>query len=343
MATSNIQPLITSYEWPPDCGGGGRVASTLVDGLETWGIEPIVHDDHADGHFLTFPARSHAELQNLTEFESPDLIHAQFSLPTALLLPRIARDYDVPLVITVMGSDIYNPRRFTRIRPVLDRVNAWILDQADYVCAPSHELAGRVKSLTDTRCKVVPHGIDVGQYDWRPRELNDTVNILTVSRFAKGKNIGLAIEAVERLQQCYDIDVQHRVVGDGPTRLSLLREHGDKDYLTLPGWDEDTKQHYDWADLFYLPSEWEAFGLVFLEALASGLPCVTTPNGGQAEIVTDDVGYTAEPTVNDQVDALNYTIQWYPELQANTMGYVKDWYSKRNMIRQYHNLYLKLC
>lgn len=342
MAAGKIRPLITSYEWPPECGGGGRVAQSLVDGLRNWGHAPIVHDN-TDGHFLTFPARSHAEIHNLTKDESPDVLHGHFSLPTSLFLPQVSRKYGVPLVITVMGSDVYNPERFRRIRPVLDRVNSWILDRADCVVAPSNALRNRVEDLTDTPIKVIPHGIETSQYDWQVNQLAEPINILTVSRFTQGKNIELAINAVKKLRDKYDMDVVHRIVGDGSMRSDIVAQHASKPWLELPGWDEDVQSHYQWGDIFYLPSEWEAFGLVFLEAIASGLPCVTTPDGGQAEIVTDDVGYTAPPRLADQVDALNFVVQWYHDLQTNTQNYVSDWYSKREMTRQYNNLYLKLC
>lgn len=339
---NKIQPLISCYEWPSDeeCGGGGRVAAGLVEEFDELGHDPLVHHDEDSGHYLTFPLRSHSELASTVIDEQPDVLHAAFSLPTALLLPRIAQDQNIPLIITVMGSDIYNPERFTRVRPLLDRVNEFVLGHADAVVAPSRALKQRVEDISDVECMHIPHGIDPTRFEWQPKQLHDPVRILCVSRFADGKSLDLAIESVEQLRE--HVDAELRIVGDGQQRAWLERQYGHHDWLEMPGWADDVRPHYDWGDIFFLPSQWEAFGLVFCEALASGLPVVTTPNGGQRDIVSEELGALASPTQDAQTAALREVIEDYDQLQSATRGYVSQHYSRRRMAQRYNNLYIWL-
>lgn len=333
-----MNSLLVSYEFPPDCGGGGRVAASLADQLD--GIGHDVDLVCGDGNYLRFPLRSWQTIRNTIASKEPDVVHGVFSLPSSVFLPGLAGLADVPLIVSVMGSDVYNPRRFQRIRPLLDRVNKHVLGAADAVVAPSWDLQQRVENL-GVDCQRIPHGIETSAHAWRARERHDPVRILTVSRLAPGKNVDVAIDAVRELREVRDAEL--RICGDGSESAPVAAAADRHDWVDWRGWVEDTAPHYDWADLFLLPSQWEAFGLVYCEALASGLPVVAAPHGGPQDIVRPSVGELAEPSVEAQAQALNWVCADYNSYQAATEGYVADRFSADKMSRQYHNQYVKLC
>jgi len=85
------------------------------------------------------------------------------------------------------------------------------------------------------------------------------------------------------------------IVGDGPERegyQTLVAERGLSDRVTFHGLKskEEVAEYMRRSDLFVLPSLWENLPCVLLEAMASGLPIVSTKTGGIPEIVTDEIG-----------------------------------------------------
>jgi glycosyltransferase involved in cell wall biosynthesis len=93
--------------------------------------------------------------------------------------------------------------------------------------------------------------------------------------------------------------------------------------------------------VFFLPSKHEAFGLVYLEALASGLPVVTSTTGGQTDIVdTGVVGQTAPPDDPGALAlALKHVIEDYDTYQKQTDGYLRGRYTAEAMAKSYRDLY----
>ena len=330
-----------SYEYPSitACGGGGRIVERLLQTLPRHDIGTDLYTDWTDGHFATFPVRHARPLRRQLRTHDPDIVHGHFSIPSSVLLPRYADAIDAPLVITVMGTDIYNPARFTQLRPLLDRVNGHILDGADLVVAPSQDLYRRVQPLTETPVEHIAHGIDTDAFASAGNDgLHQPVRVLSLARLAPGKQIDTAIEAVATLRD--DVAAVHRVVGDGDRRPHLEATY-DHDWLTFAGWAEDTLPHYEWADILLLPSAWEAFGLVFVEALAAGVPVVTTPTGGQRDIITDDVGALAAAEPAELADAMLGVLDTYDERQAQTRARA-DRFDATTMAEQYAEVYERL-
>lgn len=335
--------LMVNYEWPgvtTNCGGGGRIAQTLADTLREHGHTVTIHTDHTDGHYATFPLRHHRDIDAAIQRHNPDVIHGQFSLPSSIGLPRLAEKHDVPLVVTAMGGDIYDPGRFTTIRPVADRLNTYIFDNADAVVAPSSDLQRRVADHTGH----VPHCIHYGiqSDDWTPRTRSDntTTKILTVARLVPRKNLETAIIAAERLRDRYP-SVEYTIAGTGPRLDALKRRAETTDWLTVTGYVDDLDAVYANHDIFYLPSMYEAFGIVYLEALAAGLPIVASDTGGHTDILRHgDVGATAPPTdIDAQVGALARVIENYHDYQANTIRHLEAEFSADKMAAEYSELY----
>jgi len=344
-----MRVLLVNYEYPDtteNCGGGGRVTKTLAQGLRDRGHRVRVVTDNAGaveswdlrgphdaGHYTTFPFRAYPILDECVAWA--DIVNGHFSVPSGLLLPHLCDRHDTPLVTSVMGADVYDPTRFNGIRPLIDVVNKRVLRASDATIAPSTDMANRVRSKYRLDCARISYGVDVDSWQWRDRDLHDPPRVLTIGRLVERKNWDQAARA---MHLAGGGDWDWRIVGQGPERGRLERKFGN--IATIRGYVPDLQAELEWADLFFLPSKHEAFGMVFLEALASGLPVVTSSVGGQTDIVDTSVGATAPP--DDQqalADALRRVVHQYNWHQGNTEDYVAENFAQAQMVDAYAETY----
>lgn len=345
--------LLVNYEYPgvtENCGGGGRVTELLREGLEERGCDvrvitdnagsagsPAIHGPTSGGHYATFPLRAYRHLDDALQWA--DVVNGHFSLPSSLPLARLATKHDVPFVCSVMGADVYDPTRFRRIRPIADAANRRVLGAADAVVAPSSDMAARVDDRYGIDTELIHYGLDVAPWEWRDRQRHDPPRVLTVARLVERKNWPRAGQAI---YLAGGGEWDWRIVGDGPLRGRLERDFDE--IATVCGYVDDLQSELEWADLFFLPSKHEAFGMVFLEALASGLPVVTSACGGQTDIVANQVGATAPPDDPEALaDALRRVVDQYDWYQSNTEGYVKTQFDRKQMVDAYKQTYEALA
>jgi len=340
-----MRVLHVNYEFPgttANCGGGGRVTALLDEWLPQHGIESRVVTDDADGHWSTFPARALPKVRRAIRDFEPDILHGHFALPSSAGLPLLAWEHDLPLIVSVMGADIYDPSRFQSLRWASDRVVGRILDSSDAVVAPSEDMVSRTEARHDVDVRRIPYGIDASRWRWRAREPPESPTVLTVARQVERKRLQRGVHAIDELRHRGYPEARYRLVGDGPQHDLLAGIAADCTWIDVPGYVDDLQAEMDRADLFLLPSDHEAFGIVLLEALACGLPVVTTETGGQTDVVSDDVGATAAPYNVDLAEKMAYVLEQYSEFQQATQDYVPQWYSADAMAGEYARLYREL-
>jgi glycosyltransferase involved in cell wall biosynthesis len=244
-------------------------------------------------------------VRQLLQAHRYDLVHVFFSLPTGALLPFIVLG-GIPLIVSLRGSDVpgYDPfnismQRFHRLLAPLTR---WIWRRADRV-VPVCESLGRQALMTcpELAYSVVPNGVDLDLF--RPRDParpidGEPIRCLAVARLVERKGLGELIRAFASLPRGkYELEI----VGDGPDehvlrelagRLGVAREILFRGALDR----ESVARRYRAAHLFTLPSSAEAFGNVFAEALASGLPVIGSDVGGIPELIEHGVnGFLVTP------------------------------------------------
>jgi glycosyltransferase involved in cell wall biosynthesis len=166
-----------------------------------------------------------------------------------------------------------------------------------------------------------------------------------VARLSPQKNIGGLLRAFARIA-ADDSSVVLTVVGDGPTRTELetcAHRLGIDDRVTFQGeLDREGVRDVLWdAHAFVLPSHYETFGVVLLEAMATGLPVVATACGGPDDLVTPDTGFLVPAHDTDALsDALrrmrNEAASFDP---AAIRQYVLDHYGPEPFVRRTRLLY----
>ncbi len=171
---------------------------------------------------------------------------------------------------------------------------------AKVLFAPNPELCSLLERNTGRPCHRMPRGVDAELFrpSKRRRDPNDRNRVLGfVGRLSIEKNIGLLVQIQDALDRIRVTDVRFLVVGHGGDE-AWLRERLPKAEFTGVLRGEALATAYANMDLFVFPSHTDTFGNVVLEALASGVPAIVTPDGGPCTIVRD--GETGRIVPDDQ-------------------------------------------
>jgi glycogen(starch) synthase len=221
---------------------------------------------------------------------------------------HLAKRFRCPLVVTIHATEYGRHQGWVDEHPqsYIHGVEHWMANRAERVITCSaymREHVSDIYGLDEARITVIPNGIDpselvpvddLGALRSRFADPHERL-VLLVGRLVYEKGFQLALEALPGLIERLG-DVRFIVAGSGTAEQELrqqahrlgLDEHG-----TFLGWIGDDVLHslYRIADLTVVPSIYEPFGLVALEAMASGCPCLVADTGGLREVVpSEDVG-----------------------------------------------------
>ncbi len=224
-----------------------------------------------------------------------DILHVHYAIPHAFagyMAKKMLEDSDIqlPMVTTLHGTDI----TLVGNLPQYKTAATFSINKSDVVTAVSDDLKKSTYDLFDVNkdIKVIPNFIEekMDGFDFvhcqRKQLAEADERIIThVSNFRKVKRINDVIEAFYRVQK--EIPAKLMMVGDGPERSDaedLVKSLGIKDKVIFFGNSNEVDSILKYSDLFFLPSETESFGLAALEAMACGVPVISTNTGGLPEV-----------------------------------------------------------
>ncbi|MGA6204530.1 glycosyltransferase family 4 protein [Nocardia testacea] len=246
---------------------------------------------------------------------TPDVVHAHDWLVAHPAI-ALAEYYDVPLVSTIHATEAGRHSGWVagRVNRQVHSVEWWLANESDALITCSTSMKDEVERLyrpDRIPVHVIRNGIDVGAWTFRTRSpRSGPPRLLYVGRLEYEKGVQDAIAALPRIRRAHPGTVL-TVAGVG-TQFEWLRQlarthrvaravhfAGQLDHAELLGW-------LHGADAIVLPSRYEPFGIVALEAAAAGTPLVTSTAGGLGEAVIDGVtGASFEPAdVHGLVDAV---------------------------------------
>ncbi|MEB3226070.1 MAG: glycosyltransferase, partial [Synechococcus sp.] len=267
----------------------------------------VKHDSKAPAHFsppstqLIFAGKIHSPFRTLffaiqlflgAIYERPDLIittHVNFA-PVANLLQTIM---GIPYYTVAHGIEVWNLQT--------PRLNS-ALRRADRILAVSHYTRDRLikeQHLDPQKIIVLPNTFDQSKFRIGPKPkyllkrhqlLVDTQIILTVARLSASEQYKGVDQIIQSLSQVIASvpNVHYIIVGKGddlPRIEKLLQDLNLETYVTLTGFipEEELCDYYNLCDVFAMPSKGEGFGIVYLEAMACGKPCL----GGNQDAAID--------------------------------------------------------
>jgi glycogen synthase len=234
-----------------------------------------------------------------------DLVHSHDWLVAGTAEP-LARSTNRPWLVTVHATEFGRHQGWVDKYPQshIHAVERDMVRNADHVITCSNYMRGHVGStfgVSPRSISVIPNGIDPKDLDYGDDDLQalrakyaepDQRLVLLVGRLVYEKGFHLALDALARVIRRFG-DVRFVVAGTGTAEKELkkqARSLGLTKHGTFLGWVGDDKLHslYRIADLCIVPSIYEPFGLVALEAMASGTLCIVADTGGLREVVPGD-------------------------------------------------------
>jgi glycogen synthase len=283
---------------------GGRIAVAELGGVTVHRVREPSWPRDLD-RFVAWVDRMNDDMlaagEALAEERSYDLIHGHDWL-VAHASATLADRLSVPYMTTIHATEHGRHQGWVQDEPQshIHGVERWMAGRADGVVVCSHYMRGHVADIFDIderRITVIPNGVDAG--DLRPvgdlealrRQFAEPHEklVLLVGRLVYEKGFQLALDALPGVIDLLG-NVRFVVAGSGTHEHELkaqaerlgLSPHG-----TFLGWIGDDALHslYRIADLCVVPSIYEPFGLVALEAMASGCPCIVADTGGLREVV----------------------------------------------------------
>ncbi len=236
-----------------------------------------------------------SKMVDVVKHEGLDILHVHYAIPhasAAFMAKMILKSegVDIPFVTTLHGTDITLVGRDPSFEPVI----TFCLNESDAVTAVSKSLKeDTYMHFSTTRpIEVIPNFIkipaDLDEIDRSLRERyaqDDEFVLCHVSNFRKVKRVEDVLRVFQRVNK---VKPSHLLlVGDGPERYKLeelCRELDLCERVKFLGKVTDTQHVLEIADVFVLPSETESFGLAALEAMAVGVPVISSNTGGIPEV-----------------------------------------------------------
>ena len=198
----------------------------------------------------------------------------------------------VPLNVQ-MRSDFFS-HPYWRREQLFNRVRwlfgLWLLPRADSVRVVAKRIVEDLlkRGIKSDRLHLLPTTINVADFTLTsPRRFDrQTINIIGVARFVAQKNFPLLIEAFN-LATAEVPNLRLTIVGSGPEEKlisSLVEKNKDKDKITILPWSDDIPSLFEASDIYALSSNFEGRARVLVEAMASGLPIVSTDISGVSDV-----------------------------------------------------------
>ena len=315
---------ITCY---PTYGGSGVIATELGKELAIRGhevhfisyalpfrlshyIEKVVFHEVEISNYPLFEFPLYAlslasKMVEVAEFEKLDLLHVHYAIPHAtsayLAKEMLRKNRDIKIFTTLHGTDI----TLVGLEPSFLPLVKFSIEKSDGVTAVSRFL--KEKTIINYSCendiRVIPNFVDTELF--KPHENGDFRKTLApkgekilvhTSNFRTVKRVPDAIRVFEKVQR--EIPSKLILIGDGPDRSEcerICRQLELCDKVKFLGKQDGLVEILASSDLFLIPSQSESFGLAALEAMACGLPVISSSVGGLPELVKhNETGFIAE-------------------------------------------------
>jgi glycogen synthase len=335
-----VRIALAIHEYPPVGGGAATAAAHTARALAADGHDVLVvtagggglpDQEHHDrlavvrlpslrlerlapsaAELLSFCASAAIMLEDRLRRFGAEAVLAYFAVPVGPFAVRAARRLGVPVVVSLRGSDVpgfRHGRLEGRLGVLAHPVIRWTLRRADAVapnCPALRELALGFMPELAPKLAVVANGIEEAAIAAAPAASGDAaLHLVQVGQLIRRKRVDVTLAAVARLAG-RGIATRLTVIGDGPlhgelvARAAALGVAGQVEFaghLPRASIIERLRRH----DVFVMPSVAEGMSNALLEAMAAGLPVVTTPSGSH-DLVAGSGGGVIVPF--DDPDAL---------------------------------------
>jgi L-malate glycosyltransferase len=367
---------ITCY---PSLGGSGVVATELAKLLAERGHEihiitssrpfrlnkhypnifyhPVEVSSYAVFQYLPYDIALANRMSEVILKEKLNVLHVHYAVPHAVcaVLAKDMSGVDVGIVTTLHGTDI----TVLGHDPALNGSIKYAINKSSATTAVSNALAIDTMRLIepDHEIETIYNFVDERVYrkrsaDYLYDELGlcrDEKLVIHVSNFRKVKRIPDIVETFHKIRK--RTKAKLLLAGDGPelpTAIEAVELAGIQEDVMFLGKRDDLPELFSISHLKLLLSEQEAFGLVLLEAMSCGVPCIGTAIGGIPEVIEHGVnGYVAP--LGDTDSASEYAVRiledegLHRQFSDESMRLVRERFNSEQIVDQYEALYQKVA
>jgi N-acetyl-alpha-D-glucosaminyl L-malate synthase BshA len=376
MARSNLKIGIICY---PTFGGSGVIATELGTALANNGhkvhfitsSQPVklnVFEKNIFFHEVvlnSYPLFQHqpfevaltSKIVEVVKYEKLDLLHVHYAIPhasAAYLAKQILKEQGIhiPYITTLHGTDITLVGKEPEFEPTI----SFAINQSDIVTSVSQSLKKDTYEHFNVSkdIKVVPNFVCVSKFR------KDQDNCKKPLFAPEGEKILMHISNFRKVKRIQDVIKIHSIVsktistrliliGDGPERSSmerLAREEGVEESTYFLGKIKETEKALCLADVYLMTSATESFGVSALEAMASGVPVISSNTGGIPEVNShDETGFLSNVgDVEDMAENLTKLltdVKLYARLSLNAYKRAQQ-FNISNVLPVYEGLYNEL-
>lgn len=297
-----------------------------------------------------------SKMAEVANREKLDLLHVHYAIPHAVcaILAKQMCDRDIKIVTTLHGTDItvlgYDPSLTDAIK--------FGIEKSDAVTAVSKALVDQTYELInpDKQIETVYNFIDDRIYQKSDAHAlraefeikEDEKVIIHVSNFRPVKRVQDVVKSFAKIASV--MRAKLLLVGDGPEMTiicKLVRKLGLDSQVIFLGKQESLEELYSISDLMLLLSEKESFGLVALEAMACGVPCVGTNVGGLPEVINHGVnGFICEVGNIEEISSKALAVlndkNIHKQFSNHSIETAKTKFNAEQIVEQYEQIYFNL-
>lgn len=296
-----------------------------------------------------------SRLVDVVRSNSIDILHVHYAIPhayAAYMAKKMLIDIgiEIPIVTTLHGTDI----TLVGSHPFYNPAVTFSINHSDRVTAVSESLKNDTINLFDIKKKIdiIPNFVDINKIKnkEKPCERNllakKEEKILThISNFRPLKRIFDVISIYEGVAK--QVKSKLMMVGEGPEKIKAIqyvKENKLEDKVLFLGNSNEIDKILCYSDLFLLPSEKESFGLSALEAMANGVPVISSNTGGITEVnINNKTGFVSE--IGDVKDMTSNALTLLKDenlhqvfrKQARVQAEV---FNLENIVNQYESVYV---
>jgi len=265
-------------------------------------------------HFQPYELALSSKLVDMVKLHKIELLHVHYAIPHAYagyMAKQMLKDegINLPMITTLHGTDI----TLVGNHPFYKTAVTFSINKSDFVTSVSQSLKDDTLKLFNIKneIQVIPNFIELDKNTIDPSiscqrlvMASENERIIThISNFRKVKRIPDVIKIFHKIQQ--QIPAKLMMVGDGPEKEKaeyLCQELGIQDKVIFFGNSNEIDKILSFTDLFLLPSETESFGLAALEAMAWGVPVISSNSGGLPEVNFEGIsGYLSNTGNTDEM------------------------------------------
>lgn len=308
-------------------------------------------------HYQPYELALSSKLVDMVKLHNIELLHVHYAIPHAYagyMAKKMLKEQGIkiPMVTTLHGTDITLVGNHPFYKPAV----SFSINHSDVVTSVSQSLKDETYRLFDIKrdIVVIPNFIEINKNKidensscHRGLMATEKQKIVThISNFRKVKRIPDVVKIFFEIQRVMPAKLM--MVGDGPERAiaeELCSELAISDKVIFFGNSSEINEILCYSDLFLLPSETESFGLAALEAMACGVPVISSNSGGLPEVNKDGYsGYMAdvgdvENMAKKAISILEDDNKLY-EFKSNALKVAQE-FDIQNILPMYEQLYRK--